>query len=188
MNQSPQDSVTALALQTAQLRSDMTGLNRLADGFGQTMVRSFAGAIIQGRKLSDVLKGMALSLANQALSSALKPLGNILGSFLGNVSGSARGNVISQGRISPFANGGIVGSATLFPMRGGTGLMGEAGAEAIMPLARGSDGKLGVRAGAASGMNVTVNITTPDAASFRQSQSQVASMVARAVARGQRNL
>ncbi|CAN0444218.1 unnamed protein product [Phaeothamnion confervicola] len=66
--------------------------------------------------------------------------------------------------------------------------MGEAGAEAIMPLARGRDGKLGVRMGGGQGVNVTVNISTPDATSFRQSQSQIASVITRAVARGQRNL
>ena len=87
----------------------------------------------------------------------------------------------------PFADGGIVNSPTLFPMRGGTGLMGEAGPEAIMPLARGADGRLGVRGGA-GGVNVTVNIQTPDAQSFARSQSQVAALMARAVTRGQRNL
>jgi phage-related minor tail protein len=54
-----------------------------------------------------------------------------------------------------------------------------------MPLARGSDGRLGVRGG---GVNVTVNIVTPDAASFARSQSQIAALMARAVSRGQRNL
>jgi phage-related minor tail protein len=179
MVQNPQDTVTSLSLETAQLRNEMAGLSRLADGFGQTIVRSFAGAIIQGRKLSDVLKGLALSLAGQALSSALRPLGNLAGGLLGQLAGSA---------VKPFASGGIVNSPTLFPLRGGAGLMGEAGAEAIMPLARGGDGKLGVRMNGGGGVNVTVNISTPDAASFRQSQSQVASVVARAVARGQRNL
>jgi phage-related minor tail protein len=179
MPTSPQDTVSTLSLETAQLRNDMAGLSRLADNFGQTLVRSFAGAIIQGRKLSDVLKGLALSLAGQALSSALKPLGGLLGQILG----SAKGNV-----ITPFASGGIVNSPTLFPLRGGAGLMGEAGAEAIMPLARGGDGKLGVRMSGAAAVNVTVNIATPDAASFRQSQSQIASVITRAISRGQRNL
>jgi phage-related minor tail protein len=75
----------------------------------------------------------------------------------------------------------------LFPLRGGTGVMGEAGPEAIMPLSRGSDGKLGVRMGGGGSGSVTVNISTPDAQSFRQSQSQVAAMIARAVERGGRN-
>jgi phage-related minor tail protein len=167
-----QEPLSDLAAQTAELRAGMAELSRMADNFGQTLARSFAGAIIQGRKLSDVLKGLALSLSSQALSQALRPLGNLAGSLLG--------------AATPFAKGGIVNSPTLFPMRGGIGLMGEAGAEAIMPLARGADGKLGVRGGGA--VNVTIHIATPDVASFRQSQSQVASLVARAVSRGQRNL
>jgi phage-related minor tail protein len=59
-----------------------------------------------------------------------------------------------------------------------------------MPLARGPDGRLGVRAaGAGAGpVQVTVNIATPDAESFRRSEAQVAAALARAVARGQRGL
>jgi hypothetical protein len=132
MVQNPQDTVTTLSLQTTQLRNDLAGLNTLAEGFGQTLVRSLAGGIIEGRKLSDVLKGLALSLAGQALSSALRPLGTLTGDILGSA---------------------IPASS----------------------IARGAAG-------------VTVNISTPNAASFQQSQSQVASVVARAVARGQRNL
>ena len=77
----------------------------------------------------------------------------------------------------------------MFPLRGGTGLMGEAGPEAIVPLARAANGKLGVRmAGGGGGGNITINISTPDVQGFKQSQGQVAAMVSRAVARGQRNL
>jgi phage-related minor tail protein len=114
-------------------------------------------------------------MANQALSGALRPLGNLVGNLF-------------SGALSPkpFAHGGVVNSPVLFPLRGGTGLMGEAGPEAIMPLSRGSDGRLGVRMGGRAA-SVTVNIATPDAQSFRQSQSQVAAMIARAVERGGRN-
>lgn len=178
--------LSTLNLDTGQLRAEMEGLNRLADSFGNRMVTAFAGAIIHGRKLSDVLRTLALSLSQTALSAALKPLGNLLG---GALSGSfARGGVFGAGRVQPFATGGIVNSPTLFPMRGGSGLMGEAGPEAIVPLARGSDGRLGVRAGGGRAVNVTVNISTPDARSFQSSQSQVSAMIARAVVRGQRNL
>jgi phage-related minor tail protein len=59
----------------------------------------------------------------------------------------------------PFANGGVVSSPTFFPMAGrNTGLMGEAGPEAIMPLAR-INGKLGVRmAGGSGGSEVGVYV------------------------------
>lgn len=76
-------------------------------------------------------------------------------SILGSV--SAKGNVFSSGSlIKAFANGGVVGGPTYFPMAGGRmGLMGEAGPEAIMPLTRGPNGKLGVEA--SGGGSVVVN-------------------------------
>ena len=59
----------------------------------------------------------------------------------------ADGGVFSGGsQVQEYADGGVVGSPTTFPMSGGrTGLMGEAGPEAIMPLKRGANGKLGVQ-------------------------------------------
>jgi phage-related minor tail protein len=163
---------------TSELKSEMQDLSRLADSFGSKLVTSLAGAVIHGRKLSDVFRVLALSMANQALSQAIQPLGNLVGNLFSGLFAS---------KPTAFADGGVVNSPVLFPLRGGTGLMGEAGPEAIMPLSRGSDGKLGVRMGGGSAARVTVNISTPDAQSFRQSQSQVAAMVARAVERGNRN-
>ena len=73
---------------------------------------------------------------------------------------SAKGSVYDGG-LQQFAKGGtftnsIVSSPTLFKFAQGTGLMGEAGPEAIMPLKRDSNGNLGVRAGGNSGGNVDV--------------------------------
>lgn len=90
-------------------------------------------------------------------------------------------------QITPFASGGVIGAPGYFPMTGGFGLAGEAGPEAIMPLSRGPDGRLGIAGG---GMNapasITVQIATPDADSFRRSEAYVTGQIARAVARGQR--
>lgn len=68
--------------------------------------------------------------------------------------------------------------------------MGERGAEAIMPLSRGPDGRLGVRAGSGASrpLSVVVQVSTPDADSFRRSEAQVSAAIARAVARGNRAL
>jgi phage-related minor tail protein len=83
----------------------------------------------------------------------------------------------------------VIASPISFPLAGGaTGLAGERGPEAIMPLTRGSDGRLGVAAAGGSGQHITINISTPDAASFNRSQTQIAAMIARAAAAGQRNL
>lgn len=103
----------------------------------------------------------------QIQQSIMKPMGGWLQSnlpgFLGSMFGAkqADGGVWQNG-IQKFANGGIVSSPTLFGMAGGTGLMGEAGPEAIMPLKRGPDGKLGVQAAGGTGgtvNNVTVNVS-----------------------------
>jgi len=63
------------------------------------------------------------------------------------------------GKLEAGFSGGLR-KATTFPMRGGTGLMGEAGPEAIMPLSRGADGRLGVRTQGGGGTHVTMNIST----------------------------
>jgi len=68
----------------------------------------------------------------------------------------ANGMVIGPEGLQKFAKGGVVNRPTLFPFANGTGLMGEAGPEAIMPLKRGRDGKLGVAGG--GGTNITVNV------------------------------
>ena len=79
---------------------------------------------------------------------------NILDSVLAL---NAKGNIYAKNKIVPFAYGGIVNKPTIFPMAKGAGVMGEAGPEAIMPLRRGRNGKLGVEASGGVG-NVVVNV------------------------------
>lgn len=91
----------------------------------------------------------------------------------------AKGGAFSAGNVIPFANGGIVGSPTMFGMSGGrTGLMGEAGPEAIMPLKRGSDGKLGVEGGG----NVTVHQTFNFSANGDESVKKIIAQAAPKIA------
>ena len=70
--------------------------------------------------------------------------------FQGQFAGMAANGATFANGIAKFANGGIVSSPTLFKFADGgttrTGLMGEAGPEAIMPLKRGADCSLGVQA------------------------------------------
>jgi phage-related minor tail protein len=128
------------------------------------------------------------------LGGLAKGLGSILGSLFGGGGGAAampfaNGGVFSRGMVMPFAQGGVVGAPSYFPLGRGLGVMGEKGAEAVMPLARGPDGKLGVRTGGGGrSASITVNISTPDAESFRRSEAQVSAALARAVARGQRGM
>ncbi len=139
------------------------------------------------------LFGKALPIGPD-LTGAGQSLSGGLSSLLGSLTGAggpalAKGGVLSRGLLMPFAKGGVVGAPTYFPLGRGLGLMGEQGAEAVMPLARGPDGRLGVRTGGGGRpVSVTVNIATPDAASFRRSEAQVSAALARAVARGQRGM
>ena len=168
----------------------------LSNGIGGGLRRAFDGLVFDGAKLSDALKLVATSMIDTVYGIAIKPVQNALGGaianglqgLLGGLMPFANGASFSQGRVMPFAKGGVVSQATAFPMRGGTGLMGEAGPEAIMPLARGADGRLGVQAGGgARAVTVVMNIQTPDVAGFSRSQSQIAAQAQRMLARGQRN-
>lgn len=154
--------------------------------------RAIDGVILDGLNLSEAMGIVGKSMINAAFNAAVKPVTDHIGGLLGGVISSAmpfeKGGAFSQGRVTPFANGGIVNGPVQFPMRGGRGLMGEAGPEAIMPLTRGVDGKLGVQAaGGGSPINVVMNIQTPDAQGFQRSQSQIAAQMSRVLARGNRN-
>ena len=170
-------------------------VNTLSSGISGGLRKAFDGLVFDGMKLNDALKSVANTIVDTVYSIAIKPvtgaLGGLLAQGVAGVMGAgmpfANGGTFSQGKVMPFAKGGIVGAPTTFPMRGGRGLMGEAGPEAIMPLARGPDGRLGVQAGGGRAVNVVMNITTPDVQGFQRSQSQVAAQVSRALARGQRN-
>lgn len=183
-----------LAGATDPLRDALRDLEGLADGFGRAMTTAFKRSVVDGKRLEDVLKSLALSMSGKALDAALAPIAMGLGGFVeslfGGLSGArgfSRGGVMGP-MVTPFAQGGVVATPSYFPMRGGLGLMGEAGPEAILPLARGPDGKLGVRAGGGGGTSVVFNVTTRDAESFRRAEAELTAMLARAVARGHRGL
>ena len=192
---------SAFSSELKQMQVTMADTNRevavMRSGISGGLRRAIDGVVKDGDRLSDALRTVGQSMIDAAYSAAVRPvtsqLGGLLASGMENVIGAmlpfANGGSFSQGRVMPFASGGIVSGPTKFPMRGGTGLMGEAGPEAIMPLARGADGRLGVRAagGGAAPVNVVMNITTSDVAGFQRSQSQIAAQVQKAIARGQRN-
>ncbi|WP_375690245.1 phage tail tape measure protein [Pseudooceanicola sp. LIPI14-2-Ac024] len=167
----------------------------LERGLSRGLRRAFDGVVFDGMKLSDALRTVAQSMVNTAYSAAVRPVTDHFGGMIAQGVGSfvegllpfKDGAPFSQGRVVPFASGGIVSGPVRFPMRGATGLMGEAGPEAIMPLSRGADGKLGVRSDGGRAVNVVMNIQTSDVEGFRRSQSQIAAQMGRALSRGQRN-
>lgn len=193
-----QTATVAFQQELSGMKSAVAAAGTEAKGLSRSLSSSLKTAmgdlVIDGGKLSDVLHNLATSMANAAFNQAIAPVTNAIGAGVGNlvqgvVSGAfADGASFSGGRISAFAQGGVVDGPVHFPMRGGVGLMGEAGPEAIMPLARGADGKLGVRGGNGGVVNVTMNITTPDVAGFERSRSQIAAGLSRAMQQGHRNI
>lgn len=122
----------------------------------------FSGSGGGGKSSAGGLLGTIGGLAG----SFFGPAGSAIGGFFGNTIGRffADGAPFQNGRVIPFARGGVVQSASTFPMSGNrTGLMGERGAEAIMPLKRTPSGQLGVQAQTSP---ATVNI-------YNQSDSRI---------------
>ena len=184
----------------AQLGKDMeqqfARCSQAGQRFGSTLATAFVDLTLKGKGFGDVLRSLGLRISELALKTAFQPLTDAIGGALqraitGGIGGAAfaKGGVIQRGLPVPFADGGVIASPIAFPLAGNrVGIAGERGAEAILPLARGPDGRLGVRADGGSGMHVTFNVTTPDVDSFRRSETQLAALLARAVAQGQRNL
>ncbi|MBI3433528.1 MAG: phage tail tape measure protein [Proteobacteria bacterium] len=190
------DAMDRLTTRTRDLESG-------ANAFSRAMTGAFTRSIVSGRSFDGVLKSLFLRLSDLSLRQAFQPLtrglaGGISKLFSGLFGGvgadsgaaGASANVNAPvDVVTGFASGGVINRPGFFPLAsGGVGLAGEAGPEAIIPLARGSDGRLGVALNGAATGNIVVNISTPDADSFRRSEVFVSSQIARAVARGQRGL
>lgn len=190
------DPTNDLDRQMSLLDADFITASRSAALLGKTLTAALDGVALKGKSLGDVFQDLTLSLSQAALKAAFQPLQQNLSSIFtglftgGGVMPFAKGGVVQGGMPVPFASGGIIASPISFPLANGrTGIAGERGAEAIMPLTRGPDGRLGVAtSGGATAPSITVNITTPDIESFRRSETQMAALLARAVAQGQRNL
>jgi phage-related minor tail protein len=170
-------------LSTAQeLRGVLDDLDGRSRSFGSALTTALKGAIVDGDSLGVALEGIAARFSSIALDVGLQPLQASLGTMFSGLTQSLSGALA-------FANGGVVNGPTYFPMAGGLGLMGEAGGEAIMPLKRGSDGRLGVAGDSGGGSTqIVFNVQAQDAASFRRSESQINAMLTRAVGRGRRGV
>lgn len=151
------------------------GLEQAFDNAGNRIIQ-FAR---EGGSALEALRDVARSVADDILQmflqlAVLNPLKNALfGGIPGftpvpvlNLFGAAKGAVFQDGvRLTAYAFGGIpdiVDRPTYFPTADGIGLMGEAGKEAIIPLARAPTGELGVRAQGGGGMTLHL-VTNIDA-------------------------
>lgn len=165
---------------TTPLQQGESAFQRLGT-IGLNVVQMVGQAIIK-----NLLEQISLEKTLQAIKAASKAFGSIFGFGGGATSAiagvaAANGQVFQNGKVIPFAKGGVVDKPTIFPMaNGGTGLMGEAGAEAVMPLRRMSNGRLGVEAentgGSGNSTAVNVNIYNQSGASVETRRRDDGSM------------
>lgn len=166
----------------------------VAEAIAADISRKLFGSMVQGGTGGGMLGSMVS--AGMSLFSGMS-LGNVMGTMSANAAGtgldglisstggwgtvpSAKGNVFNSPGLSAYS-GQIVSNPTLFPFAKGAGLMGEAGPEAIMPLKRGADGKLGVSGG---GQSVTVtNHFVLQSPADQRTQAQIAAKAGASVQR-----
>ena len=186
-----------LAAMSRTLAATGREVDILSRGIGGGLRRALDGVVFDGLRLSEALRMVGRSMVDGVYAMAMRPIQNAVGGALARgIQGAmsaflpfSAGGGLAQGRVMPFAQGGVVGGPVAFPMRGGRmGLMGEAGPEAILPLARGADGRLGVRSDGAgrAPVSVVINVSTPDVEGFRRSETQIAGAMARLLERGAR--
>ncbi len=157
--------------QNTKKTSDEFGIS--AKLWANDLAQGLAQAIVNAEDLGDALRNIAKSIAGSVLQ-------KLIGGWIGGL--FADGAAFQDGRVIPFAKGGIVTKPTIFPMAHGLGLMGEAGPEAVMPLTRTAGGELGVKAEGNGGeTHITMNINAVDSRSFvemmRTNRASVESIV-----------
>lgn len=152
-----QDQLTELAGTFPEVQKVSADLGR---DIGATFNSAFESAVLAGEKFGDVLRGLAEDLLRLFIRrQVLEPLATGTGKFFTSLLGSAKGNAFGPAGVIPFATGGVVNAPTLFGFGGNrTGLMGEAGPEAILPLRRGRDGRLGVSGVGGVTIHQTINV------------------------------
>lgn len=194
------EQAEAIQLLKDKIREDEEELERLREidamyeNLGDTIAGVFDDIIFGGESIEDAMESMLRSVTRmvfqtmvlqqiaRGITSGLQGDGWFSNLFGGGTQ-SALGNVFSHGRVVPMARGDIIDRPTMRRMSDQTtSLMGEAGTEAVVPLARDSMGRLGIRAeGEMSGGDtyITMNVYANDASSFRSSMPQIERDLAR---------
>ena len=169
--------MAALSDMVSTASAAVDGLDRASARFGQTIVDAFVKASAQGKSFESVVQSVGMKLLDLAAKQLAPDLQNSLSSGFDSFSGG----------VSAFAEGGVIATPSYFPTGAGqTALAGEAGPEAILPLTRGADGRLGLKGDRAPTVHVTINAQDLD--SFKRSEQQISAALSRAVQRGRRSL
>jgi len=174
--------------------------------FAQSIVQDIAKIIaeeVKSKIISGLISGLMGAFTAGAGAGAAPEAGAATSGTLSTsglqgssaLSGSSMGFSFAseKGNVFQFANGGIpdVGDKLqYFPMaNGGIGSLRENGYEAIMPLARDSNGRLGVKSSGDSGQNsgnvynISVNVQGNNNQSGHEQGQQIADAIIRSIAK-----
>ncbi len=174
----------AFDAELSDVEVELDRIRDLADGVGHAITTAFRHALVDGRALNSLLADIARRFADIALKAALKPVGLAISGFVERLFTATNPTL---GGVQAFASGGVINRPTYFPAALGPGaLAGEAGPEAILPLRRGADGRLGVAAQGTAPIHIEMTINAADAPSFLKAEAEVSAMLLRAVKRGTR--
>lgn len=167
-----QDSAANVSAMSQQLFTDaFGGMEDALVNFvvtGKASFKDFATSVISDLAriaARQALVGIGSSLFGSVFSAGASAAGSTAASSGGmglstDFHAYAKGGVPGGQTISAFRNG-VYDSPQYFAFAKGAGVFGEAGPEAIMPLARGSDGSLGVRMISGGGTGGGINVTAP---------------------------
>ncbi len=180
------DSMIELSARTAEAMQDnfsdfffdaMTGELKSFEDYTTAVFRSIqrAFADMAGQMLTQKIFGTGSTGGTSGGGGWLSDIAGWIGGLFGSgtTAAAASGAVFAPAGMVRFAAGGVVNRPTVFPFANGVGLMGEAGPEAVMPLKRMPDGRLGVASSAPPAMNVTIHIAAPQGRVDRESLSQM---------------
>lgn len=137
--------------------NELKRLQFAVEGWGRQFTDTLADAVMTGKlNFSDLAQSIIRDLLRMTIQAQITiPLFKAIGGATGLF---AKGGAFGpSGQLTAFASGGVVNRPTLFEFAGGTGLMGEAGPEAIMPLKRTASGRLGVEASGRGGGITIIN-------------------------------
>lgn len=168
------------------LEDNGINIENVSKSISSSISSGLVNALRNGGNAFDAFSSLATTALQKILDKLIEMsfVTPVLNALTGGVGGSLfslfgfkDGAAFNNGNVIPFAKGGVVNKPTIFPMaNGGTGLMGEAGAEAVMPLRRMSNGRLGVEAENNNGKAVNVNIYNQSGASVETRKRDDGSM------------
>jgi hypothetical protein len=181
-------AVDGLTASQQQLNSELALSGQESRRFGQALTQAFLGLVAHGRSFGDVLRSLLASLSRMALGIAFRPLESLLGGALQGILSGFSGAAVQlpAGTPPPIGAGGHLAAPQGFPVGATRRLATAAGSAPLAATAGGAAGLQGRTDRLAP--SIVLNVTTPDAESFRRSETQIAALLARAVAAGQRNL